>query len=170
MQVLLGNTGHTFCRGCITNWLRYKKTNPMDRQQLTSEELVVNWSVRGQVAAYNARQVSTPYRMPRHVHLDTSYSSTQGQRLTPHLHGQGQHTSTCYHFCVRMARSLLAASACGTLHLCTGAFLVQDVRSTTPEPRSPSAASPSPRSTPGIATQQPSHQVSEDHTYGLLAH
>ncbi len=57
MQVLLGNTGYTYCRECISGWLERNNTNPHDRTELTSRELIVNWNMRWTVDAYNTRQV-----------------------------------------------------------------------------------------------------------------
>ncbi len=57
MQVLLGFTGRTYCRECISGWLAGHNTSPHDNTHLTSRQLVTNWDMRGMVEAYHARQV-----------------------------------------------------------------------------------------------------------------
>lgn len=66
MQVMLGSTGRTYCRECISAWLAGHNTSPHDNVDLTSRELVTNWDMRGLVEAYHARQVNAGHVTPSH--------------------------------------------------------------------------------------------------------
>ena len=53
--VILGNTGHTFERAAITDWLESNTTDPLSNESLTDTTLVVNFALRDAINDYLRR-------------------------------------------------------------------------------------------------------------------
>ncbi len=57
--VLLGNTGHTFERAAISDWLQTHNTDPLTNQRLTDATLTPNFALRDAINDYLNRVSGT---------------------------------------------------------------------------------------------------------------